>query len=672
MSKLLHMKLMALLFCIASFSAIAQNPKHFKFGKISASDFDVRSPVIDTGTTAVILADIGESKIEGNNNGFFSLVYTHTRRIKILNKNGFDAADVSIVLYNSPTSEEKLTTCKAYTYNLENGKVEETKLDNSNIFKEKVNRNYMLRKFTFPNVKEGSIIEYTYTVNSEFLTHLRPWEFQGASWPRIYSRYTVNIPQFFDYVFLSQGYVKTEMEKDATYKSYSVSTSQGAGATEHYSLSGNENEVTWTALNVPALKEEPFTSSIENHLTKIDFQLKSIQFPNMPAEQYMGTWAKAAEELLKREDFGMEITRPNNWLNDEVETIVGTAATSLEKARLLYAYVRDHFTATTESGIFINDNTRLKDVFRKKSGNIAEINLLLIAMLRTAGLPADPVLISTRSHGWANPYYPLITKFNYLLCQTNIDGQNQLLDATGSKMGFGRLSPQCYNGTAFLVRPNPANFDLAPDSLREAKSTLIFLINDPEGGMKGSFTSTPGYYESTQLRKRLVKENIKDLVKESIKTYSFPLTTYQEHVDSLDKYDYPVALKYNLHFDTDDQDMIYLNPMFSEGTTKNPFTSAERNYPVEMPYKLSETYVLSMDIPSGYKVEEHPKSARVNLNNGEGSFEYYIDVKENKILLTSRINIKKTQFSSEDYQTLRDFFGYITKKHSEVVVLKKI
>ena len=104
----------------------------------------------------------------------------------------------------------------------------------------------------------------------------------------------------------------------------------------------------------------------------------------------------------------------------------------------------------------------------------------------------------------------------------------------------------------------------------------------------------------------------------------------------------------------------------------NPFKSADRKYPVEMPYKMSEIYVLNMEIPKGYKVDEIPKSVRVKLNENEGIFEYIVNASADRIMLQSKIDIKKTNFEVEDYQTLRDFFGHIAKKHSEQIVFKKV
>lgn len=291
-----------------------------KFGKISATDFDVKSPVIDSNTNAVILSDVGSSKIDGNNSGSFSLIHKRSTRIKVLNKKGFDAANISIELYVSGNNEERLSDLKAVTYNLENGVVQQTKLEASNVFKEKLNKNWNARKFTFPNLKEGSIIEYSYTIESDFFNFLKPWEFQG-NYPRLYTQYTVNIPEFFQYVFLSQGYFPLKNTKKDFFKTYSISDANGTQATEHYSLPGSETQNSWSATNVPAIKEEPFTSTTDNYISKLDFQLSKIQFPNGVPKDIMGNWATTSEQLLKSEDFGAGLSKPNIWLNDEVKKL---------------------------------------------------------------------------------------------------------------------------------------------------------------------------------------------------------------------------------------------------------------------------------------------------------------------------------------------------------------
>jgi hypothetical protein len=98
----------------------------------------------------------------------------------------------------------------------------------------------------------------------------------------------------------------------------------------------------------------------------------------------------------------------------------------------------------------------------------------------------------------------------------------------------------------------------------------------------------------------------------------------------------------------------------------------ERLYPVEMPYRIDETYVLSMDIPKGYQVDELPKSARVAYNGTEGMFEYLVQKNESNIQMRVHLKLNRSFFPTEDYSTLRDFFGYVVKKENEQIVFKKI
>src|SRR4051812_37679139 len=122
----------------------AQEKVPIKFGKVTVQDFDLSKHNFDTSTSAVVIADVGSSAFSGNSKGWFTLVYKVQRRIKILNKNGFEAANMSIPLYFDGDNEEKLDNLKAVTYNLEDGKVTETNLENNSVFKDKLSKNIVV------------------------------------------------------------------------------------------------------------------------------------------------------------------------------------------------------------------------------------------------------------------------------------------------------------------------------------------------------------------------------------------------------------------------------------------------------------------------------------------------------------------------------------------------
>jgi hypothetical protein len=652
--------------------SFAQEKLPIKFGRVNPADFDLSTQKIDTGVNAVVIADVGNSSFEGNTKGFFSIVFKRQMRIKILSKNGMDAANFQIPLYssvNTSEGEEKLESLKAYTYNLEGGKVVETKLESSQVFKDKLTKTMVVKKFTMPAVKEGSIIEVSYTVHSDFLFNLQSWEFQGK-YPVLWSEYETSIPEYFNYVVLGQGYKTFDIRKnDQAQSTFNITFQNGASASDRASLTGQVYSTRWVLKNVPALKKEPFTSTLDNHIQKLEFQLSETRFPNQPSHAVMASWPKVREDLMKDEDFGYQLYKNNNWLDDDMKTIVGSTKDPVEKMHKIYAYVKDNFTCTRHSGKYLT-NSSLKTVLKSKSGNVADLNLLMIAMFSHENIQAYPVLLSTRSNGYTHQLYPLLDRFNYVIACV-VNGEDKIfLDATDPLLGFGRLDEQCYNGHARLLTEMPQAIYFEPDSVKERKLTTVFLTSTDKGKIEGSFNSQLGYFESLGIRER-VKEKGKEEFAKKIKTaYGSDWKIDSVSLDSLKALEEPVTVHYELSMDNQ-EDIMYINPMLNEAYKENPFTAAERYYPVEMPYSFDETYVFNIEVPKDYVVDEIPKSTKIAFNDGDGYFEYLISQSENLIQMRSRIYFNKTNYGPDEYQSLRDFFSFVVKKESEQIVLKK-
>jgi hypothetical protein len=651
-------------------SSQAQDKTPVKFGKISAEDFKTSVYSIDSNAAAVVIADIGSSQITGNLKAWFSIEFRHFKRMHILKQSAYDLANVEIPLYTDGKNEEVLQNLKAYTYNLENGKVVETKLDvKTAVFKDKLSKNHVVKKFTFPAIKEGSIIEFEYTTNSDFLFNLQPWEFQG-SYPRLWSEYEVSIPEFLYYVFLSQGlqydYAKTQKRR---YEDFRVIDSRGAEASETYRFNSGVTDYRMVMKNIPALNEESFTSTLDNHIAKVEFQLAEFRQPLM-ARNVMGNWLTVCDELLKDEEFGQQLSRDNSWMSDELKIALGGANTNAEKAKNIYKYIQSNFTCTGYNRLYTDQP--LKNILRDKKGSEAEINLLLVAMLRKAGLSADPLMLSTKSHGYTYAIYPIMDRFNYVICRTNIDNQAFYLDASRPRLGFGRLHWECYNGHARVINKEATAVDLSSDSLKEAKLTSLMLFAIDIDKIEGVMQQTPGYYESYSLRNRIKEKGQEEIFKDIKKDFGAEVEINNSRIDSLEKLDKQIQINYNVKLKLEKEDIIYLNPMFGEGYKENPFKSAQRTYPVEMPYTFDETYVLRMDVPQGYDVDELPKSMKVNFDEeGKSYFEYIIMNSAGVISFRSRIKLNRSYFMPEEYGILREFFNLVVSKQNEQIVFKK-
>ena len=360
---------------------------------------------------------------------------------------------------------------------------------------------------------------------------------------------------------------------------------------------------------------------MKNHVSRSEFQLSSIGDP-FPFRQVMSTWSKVTKELLEDEDFGAQLKKDNGWLNEVMPLAVNGATTLLNKSKQIYAWVRDNFTCTNYNSKYLDQP--LKNILKSRNGNVAEINLLLIALLRKAGVQADPVMLSTRSHGYSHAIYPLMDRMNYIVCRIETDGIAYFLDASEPGMGFGKLGYKCYNGHARIINSEATALELDAGSLKEIKNTKVFIINDEKGNSIGSVQQTPGYFESFRLR-NIIKEKVKEQFFTDIKKkFGEDISMSKSQIDSLEKFDEPLHITVDIDLKANTEDILYFNPMLGEGLKENPFKSAQRLYPVEMPYAIDETYNLQMEVPKGYAVDELPKGAMVKFDDEEDSLLEYL------------------------------------------------
>jgi hypothetical protein len=657
---------------VGSFSFSQEMPS-IKFGKVSEADLRNRSYAIDTGANAVVIANVGTTKIVGNSKGFVSLESREYKRIHILKNAGYDLATVEIPLYKEDDLEEELKDLKAVTYNLENGKVVETKLnEKSSVFKEKIDGNRVIMKFTLPNVKEGSIIEYDYKIISDYLFNLQPWYFQSEV-PHLWSQYTVEIPQFLDYMLVEYVnhpyYGKDEKLKNGQYfVDVTKDVYRGVKATDRLDITCDVSVFRWTMKDVPALKEEPYVSSYRNYIDRLEFQLAGY-LPPLIETKIMTTWPDMTQRLLEKNNFGKQLTNNDYWVNALLEKIQ-TATTQTSKAQHIYNYVKDNFKCTGYHQVYTN--TPLNKVASSKSGGIAEINLLLTALLRGAGLQADPVILSTRENGLVNNEFPVMKPFNYVICRVTADGKELLLDASHPQMGFGKLHYDCYNGSARVVNNSATLINLKPDQLTEKKQTTLFIYRESNGRWTGYAHKLYGYYGSEKLREKIAVDGMAGLQKELVSAYGNELKIDSVRVDSLQNFEEPVTVHYVIKNENEADGIIYMNPVLGEKFKQNPFKSTDRKYPIELPFKQIDLYTLNMEIPTGYIVDELPKPVSLKLNaKNDAVFEYKIAEAGGVITMNYKLELNRTQFLPADYNLIREFFSNVVAKLDEQIVLKK-
>ncbi|GGG53163.1 DUF3857 domain-containing protein [Hymenobacter glacieicola] len=663
----------------ASVSIAYAQADPIKFGKIDERDLTGQNFVADSAAPAVVLCDFGRSRFDYSEGGF-RVIFERVARIKILKKAGYDYATVKVPLYHRGTNEEKLTALRGFTYNLVNGQVVKEKLNSESMFREESTPNITIRKFTMPNVREGPIVEFAYTVASEFTFNFQDWTFQSDI-PVRWSEYRAAIPEYFDYKMLMQGYEPLEVQERTEGTTQYVirwSSSIEPGMQGGRQSGGSETvtpRVTnfrWAMKNLPAMREEPYMTTTNDYIAKIDFELAGTKWPNEAYKSVANSWEKIDYELLNEDSFGAQLSR-GSFLKQQLAPLVAQHTDPAARTAAVHDLIRRAVKHNGNNGVFSSGNIRR--VYEQKSGSAADVNLLLIAALREAGLQANPVVLSTRSHGRMETNVPLMSRFNYVVAHVALpEGKELLVDATEELAPCGMLPYRCLNGVGRLVLPKASEsrwVELKPAD-RLVTYRQINLAVDEKGSLSGKVHQEHGGYLALNQREKLRKLGEKKYVEEIItdhEGWSIPKYTFQER-DNLHK---PLMLDYEFAAAGGETPAgtIYLNPMRYFGTDKNPFLHEGRRFPVDFGASLDETIVLTITLPAGYLLEETPKGMSVQLPEGGGRFLYNVQPGEGTIQIMSRMSLTRPVYSAEEYAYLREFFTHVMTKQGEKLVLKK-
>ncbi|RYU77649.1 DUF3857 domain-containing protein [Hymenobacter persicinus] len=640
-SPLYRRVLLVVALAVGSFGARAQEAPG-QFGKIKPQDFTVAKA--DTAQEAVIEFDQGRSRMEGGREGF-QVTFVRTTRIRILRKAGYQWATVEVPLYRVGEKIERLRDVKGFTYNLVNGEVVKDKLAPDAIFKERTDEHHVRCRFTLPNVREGSIIEFSYIINSDFTFNLQGWQFQYPI-PVRWSEYQTVIPGYFRYKQLTRGFLQPTLheEKIVNYGTHLTWPSTGLMPPQEANISTQAVSERWVMQNVPAFKKEPFLTTAHDYISSIFFELNTVQYPNQKEQDVTGTWEQINESLNREETFGGRLKI--GPLRQQAALLAAQYPDTLQRARAVMALVQRTVRHNDVNRIFTE--TTLHNAANVHQGGVAEVNLLLVQTLREAGLHASPVLLSTRDHGQILLDLPLLSQFNYVVAQVRLPGQpDALLDATAPVAPLGVLPERCLNGHGRLVADKPAEgrWVVLKPGQRFLQYTTAQLSVDERGALQGTVRFEHGGYAAQQAREELLAATPQTYVgrlQQQHPDWTISNTTFQ-HQQDLEQ---PLTLDLNLRIAGGEAPAatLYL-PLLRQFTeAENPLRSEERFYPVSFGSAREQTAVVSLTLPAGYVVQELPAPLALTLPNGGGRFLFQAtQTNPHSVQLTSRLQLLKAQ-----------------------------
>lgn len=624
-----------------------------KMGKVKATDFKVDN-LIDEDPEAIVLFDIGKTSFQHNYNAF-DAVFERKTRIKVLSDAGNKWANVEIPFYSSGKIKEKVYDIEAYSFNLENGKVKKTRLVSSNIFEEQLNNSWFLTKFAIPNVKPGTIIEYTYKIKSPDVFNLRDWEFQWKI-PVVQSAYEIKMIPYYSYVYIAQGTNQFDRE-------YSFDNKKAIrlGNQEYI-----EKVYQFIMEEVPAFKSEDFITSIDDYIVKVSFQLSSVNPPDGPKRKVFTTWDNMNEELLDNKHFGYYIKQSKKYGNRLFKSDEFKALNNLEKFNHVVDYVKQNYRWNHGYGKYTSQTA--DDFANKKYGNAADINLFTIGVLQGLGIDAKPVILSTRSNGKILQNYPLSSYFNYVAILVNFGNTSVLSDATEVNLANTRIPLRCINEKGLIVDKKKVNWvtlNETPFVSEIRKNISMDLTDDHNLNIKTHLMATE--YDAIDYRNEYQEGGLKS-IKEDLENDNFELAESSIEIQNEKDKNLPLTLVYEETGKAESiNDKLYISPFTNSYI--NPLKEKERNYPIDLGYPIKRINQSHIKIPDGYEIDYLPENKV--FDNDLFQFSYKVNQKENEVEVIFGYTFKKSVYKASEYGIIQSFFNDITEKGNDKIVLQK-
>lgn len=633
--------LLPLLALLSALPAWAQ-PEFETWGKLTKEEKELKVCSFDSEAVAIVLLD---EAVVDHNEEHHLVTYRHLR-IKILKEKGMEFANVQIP-YVMRNDFQYIDDIEALAYNFtEDGTLTMHTVDRKSIYNQPLNQYWHAKRFAFPGVKPGSIVEYKYRSIEKSIQALEEWRFQQEL-PTVQSKFDLSIPPNTEFAYM-------------VYKSDQLPIT----------VKKEPGKLFLEMKNIPGLRDEPYMDARKDYLQRATFQLAGYNNGGFGKQKYMTSWEEVIKELNSDPYFGTQIGKSISGTED-LMLLLKLVPAPEDKMKKIYYYTRNNMTWNGFNSR--NSGDGVKSAWSKKKGNITEVNFVLLNLLLEAGLEAYPVLISERQHGKVQTQYPFIDQFSATYVVVVIGDKKYYLDATEAGGQPGMVPFDVLNTTGLIVnRKKGGLVNITDESLQFRENITLSLKLGANQLLEGT-----AYVNSLQYARL---ERLRDWYKGRQRYVDgFTSVGTNMKIDSIalknEKED-SLPLNQQIHFYapvTNTGDYVFVPINLFSGYESNPFVAGTRFSDVNFGYRQNISFSTYIDIPEGYNVDALPKSLQLVNSDKTVVFvrELFNDSNTGKILARVRIELKKSLYRVDEYGELQEFYKKMFELLNEQIVFKK-
>ena len=628
-----------------------------EWGVVDKGDWLLKAPADYPEANAVIILDSGSIGYVNQNTkdiedilvGVYGhLVYLRHVRIKVLKKAG--AEEVGDVQFRF-LKDEELGGIKAHTMHSD-GSIDEVKKED--FFVKKINDiRYMT--FSFPSVDSGDIVEYVYSIVLSKLISSYEWYFQNPVYT-LESKFSFDVPRNAQYTYFTRNV--PEYNKKPLKLVFNEGTFQ-----EYVTYN-------WNLTRLHPARQEPFMSCLSNYVAHLTINLSA--FKNY---FYQYEFAKTWQELgLGFNDIFQSYCRKPRGFRQMVKKLVKGVDSKYEISKVIYNHIINEIQTRQDKFSFGSFHDKMSETLEERHATSAEKNLLLVEMLKQAGVKAWPVLISTRDNGIIDPQLMDVEQFNHIIAFAEVEQGGIYLDATSQYCPYGILPPVCRTNAGLLI--DGYNSELMKIITAQPKSNRVEVVRiqiDPQGGAEFSIQSKFTGYLAAEFGMKYEAKEPDDFIKDdflSCSDFDFKVGEYNCLMDSANRFTVETAVSAENFAALLDDNVSIIPPCFMFNS--NPFKEEQRQFPVDFNYPFTYHNIVQINLADSVTSYTFPEDVRYVIDGA--SYTRQTRFTQLGASIERKLEIEKPIYNVEEYPDVREFFRVVAEANHEPLIfqVKKI
>ncbi|MFB0528213.1 MAG: DUF3857 domain-containing transglutaminase family protein, partial [bacterium] len=508
--------------------------------------------------------------------------------------------------------------------------------------------NARVKIISMPEVAEGSIIEYKAKWHINKLVNKKDFSFhygiQGYE-PYLNQKLTVVVPE--DYEFNFKAY-------NPGYTNYTVDFSP------EIKEAGDKRIYIWEFKDAPEIIVEPSMPPWQEIVPSL-----SLSSFDRWEDIYDWWWNIAKDKA----NVDKEIKR-------KVKELTEGKKSEEEKARAIYHWVASKIRyVAIEYGQAGFEPHSAIEIFKNKYGDCKDQAMLLIAMLKCAGISAHPVLIGTKGCWVLDEEFPVLT-FNHAIVAAKVNGKTVFLDPTAETASFGDFPPSDQDRKVLVFYEREGRIEktpLLPAEHNKVSRTMQIKILSDETISAAREIKTFGMYDQGQrawlkyTKPVLVQEEFKEKI--NIITPGGELLNYT--ISEVENLNQPVEIR-----------MEFKGPKFLTTAGRNRLipkfgslsaslvSKDKRNFPLDFRALSENVTEIRVELPSHLNVKFLPPP--IVKDTPWFSYIYEYAFSKGLISFEERLIDKKTSVSVEEYPEFKEIFEELARETDKQVILEEL